>query len=319
MGKSSLMNRTAARLRSEGVAVASLDLTGIGQNVTPEQWYDGLLIQLGRKLDLEEELEDHWGEHERLGPLQRWMVALQDVVLRHCKGRVIIFVDEIDAVRSLRFSADEFFAAIRECYTRRAEDPAFSRLTFCLLGVASPTDLIQDTRITPFNIGRRIELNDFSDAEAAPLARGFHCRGAEDAEGAQREGRSGDGTILGRANTRTPERLLQRILYWTGGHPYLTQRLCQAVAEDANVIEPEGVDRHCEALFLSASARERDDNLLFVRERLLKSEADPASVLDLYRKVRAGRRVPVDETNRLVDILRLSGIVRVTEGSAPTP
>src|SRR5947209_5566715 len=56
MGKSSLMVRTAARLRSEGVAVAVLDLTAIGQNLTAEQWYGGLLGRLGRQLDLEDEL-----------------------------------------------------------------------------------------------------------------------------------------------------------------------------------------------------------------------------------------------------------------------
>src|SRR5438128_6063307 len=57
MGKSSLMNRTAARLRQQGVAVAVLDLTAIGQNLSVEQWYDGLLGRLGRSLDLEDELE----------------------------------------------------------------------------------------------------------------------------------------------------------------------------------------------------------------------------------------------------------------------
>src|SRR6202048_4627641 len=56
MGKSSLMVHTAARLRAEGVAVAVLDLTMIGQNLTPEQWYDGLLARLGQQLDLEDEL-----------------------------------------------------------------------------------------------------------------------------------------------------------------------------------------------------------------------------------------------------------------------
>ena len=65
----------------------------------------------------------------------------------------MIFVDEIDAVRSLPFSTDEFFAAIRECYNRRTEDAELSRLTFCLLGVATPSDLIRDTRTTPFNVG----------------------------------------------------------------------------------------------------------------------------------------------------------------------
>src|SRR5439155_22882702 len=128
---------------------------------------------------------------------------------------LVIFLDEIDAVRSLPFSIDEFFAAIRECYNRRAREPAFERLTFCLLGVASPADLTRDPRRTPFNIGRRIELTDFTDKEAAPLALGLELGTLERAGRPPKEARE----------------LLKRILYWTGGHPYLTQRLCQAVAE----------------------------------------------------------------------------------------
>src|SRR5437899_2943347 len=174
MGKSSLMVRTTARLRQEGAAVAAFELTALGQNLSVEQWYDGLLSRIGRDLDLEDELEEYWLAHERLSPLQRWLGALREVVLARCAGRIVLFLDEIDAVRSLPFSTDEFFAAIRECYNRRSEDPEFSRLTFCLLGVATPSDLIRDTRITPFNIGQRIELNDFTPQEAAPLARGLH-------------------------------------------------------------------------------------------------------------------------------------------------
>ena len=56
MGKSSLMVRTAARLRAEGVRVAVLDLTALGQNLSPDQWYDGLLNSLGIHLGLEDEL-----------------------------------------------------------------------------------------------------------------------------------------------------------------------------------------------------------------------------------------------------------------------
>jgi hypothetical protein len=69
MGKSSLMVRAAARLRQEGVAVVVLDLTTIGQNLSPEQWYDGLLLLMGQQLDLEDELEEFWLDHPRLGPL----------------------------------------------------------------------------------------------------------------------------------------------------------------------------------------------------------------------------------------------------------
>src|SRR5881409_815750 len=57
MGKSSLMVRTATRLREQGIEVVVLDLTAVGQNLTPEQWYDGLLGRLGRQLYLDEQLE----------------------------------------------------------------------------------------------------------------------------------------------------------------------------------------------------------------------------------------------------------------------
>src|SRR5215470_11524397 len=56
IGKSSLMVRTATKLREEGVRVAILDLTSFGQNLTSEQWYKGLLGKLAEQLRLEEEM-----------------------------------------------------------------------------------------------------------------------------------------------------------------------------------------------------------------------------------------------------------------------
>ena len=289
-GKSSLMVRTAVRLREDGGAVAVLDLTAIGQNLTAEYWYAGLLGRIGEQLYIEDELEDFWLAHERLGPLQRWMLAIREVALKKFGGPIVIFIDEIDAVRSLPFSTDEFFAGIREFYNRRTEDLELERLAFCLLGVATPSDLIRDTRTTPFNVGQRIELTDFTEQEAEPLAAG-----------------------LGRSE-KLNATLLRRIIYWTGGHPYLTQRLCQAIAQDASVNSPRAVDRVCEGLFLSSRARESDDNLLFVQERLLRSEVDRAALLDLYAQVRGHKRVRDDEFNPTVSILRLSGITRIVGG-----
>src|SRR5205085_827558 len=66
MGKSSLMVRTARRLRQEGIAAAVLDLTAIGQNLTMEQWYGGMLERIGQQLGLEEALEQYWQAHSRL-------------------------------------------------------------------------------------------------------------------------------------------------------------------------------------------------------------------------------------------------------------
>src|SRR5205823_2576731 len=81
MGKSSLMARTAARLREDGVRVAVLDLTALGQNLTAEQWYEGLLGDIGAQLRLEDELEQFWVEHARVAPLRRFMRAVREVVL----------------------------------------------------------------------------------------------------------------------------------------------------------------------------------------------------------------------------------------------
>jgi len=210
MGKSSLMVHTAARLRQQGLAVAVLDLTSIGQNLPPDQWYGGLLRSLGEQLDpgdaLEDRLDEFWLAEARLGPLQRWLTALRQIVLPWDGGPgctdpggslrpLVIFIDEIDVVRGLPFSTDEFFAGIRECYNRRAEDPEFARLTSCLLGVVSPSELIRDTRMTPFNIGRRIELTDFTVAEALLLAEGL-----DGATG--RPGPSYSGSSIGREGTR---------------------------------------------------------------------------------------------------------------------
>jgi hypothetical protein len=332
MGKSSLMVRTASRLRDRGVHVAALDLTAIGQNLSPEQWYDGLLLRLGQQIHLESQLEEFWESNHRFGPCQRFFTALQERVLPHLplpappapgqnhapttsastpdhpapnlpKPDLVIFVDEIDTVRSLPFSTDEFFAAIRECYNRRSQDPKFSRITFCLLGVATPTDLIHDPKTTPFNIGRRIELNDFTEEDALPLTAGLQLLAQSS----------------NHPDPTAPRRLLRRILFWTGGHPYLTQHLCRATAEAANNARPSVeidpfVDQLCNDLYLSSRARERDDNLIFVRERLLRAGPDVTALLELYQRVHARKPVPDNPANPLISVLRLSGITRASHG-----
>ena len=157
MGKSSLMVRVAERLRLDGTAVVVLEMTGIGTNLNVEQWYNGLLSKIGRSLGLNRQLFKFWQENKELGPLQRWMQAIRSVVLADSQQPLVICLDEIDVVLSLGFSTDEFFAGIRECYNNRTQEPDLQRLTFCLIGVATPSDLIADPRITPFNIGKRID------------------------------------------------------------------------------------------------------------------------------------------------------------------
>ena len=294
MGKSSLMVRTAARLRAAGRRVAVLDLTALGQDLTQEQWYEGLAAGVGDQTGLLNAVEAWWDERPHLSSLRRWVGVLREVVAERAPEPIVVFVDEIDVVRALPFATDEFFAAIRELHNRRATDPACERLTFCLIGVATPSELIDDPLLTPFNVGRRIELTDFTAPEAEPLAVGL-------AHGPANRGRA----------------LLRRVLHWTGGHPYLTQRLCEAVASGAGGNGRGAVDRACAALFFGLHARESESNLASVGRRMLAGETeDEARVarLTLYGRLWAGRRVPDDETLPAVSQLKLAGIAKSADG-----
>ncbi len=293
-GKSSLMIRTRIALESQGIKTVVLDLQRFGSNLGPEQWYGSMLSVIGQDLEIEDQLLDLWDRQAKAGPMKRFFGALQ-MGLENL-GALVVFIDEIDFVRSLPFSTDEFFAGIREAFNRRA-DGTESNLTFCLLGVATPSELIRDVQITPFNIGTRIELTDFTLEELSPYAQAL--------TGPNRDGAA----------------LIRRIHYWTGGHPYLTQKLTQTVANDPGVRSQGGVDRVAEALFLSTKARSEEPNLADVSRRVLETpvegihpEETRARVLDLYQQVRAGKRVKDDETDPIATVLKLSGLTSILQG-----
>ncbi|MCW3058381.1 MAG: GUN4-like family, partial [Capsulimonas sp.] len=300
VGKSSVMVRAAERLRESGASTVILDLGGMGtSSPTAEQWYYGLLNEIGSQLGRRVEVRDAWRASSDLGPLQRWTDVLQRTILAQLDRPLVIFIDEIDSVRSLSFNGDEFLVAIRECFNRRAFDPQYNHLTFCLIGSATPADLIRDPNSTPFNIGCSIDLTDFTFDEALPLADGLT------------------------ANGRDGHTLLKRVLYWTNGHPYLTQTLCDAAASAA-AIDDQDVDKLCKELFLRQHSLENktDTNLHNVSNRLLhydrerETKVDLTAVLNLYQRVlKPHGVVPHNSTDRLVSRLELSGIVTVKNGN----
>jgi len=290
MGKSSLMVRAATRLRGEGAAVAFADLAALGRSQTEEQWYLGLLERIGGQLNLEDELEEFWSSHTELPPPERWVEALAKVLVPAGHARVVVFLDEVDAVKSLSFSTEPLFAAIRACIDRRREEPELARLAFCVLGVARPAEFSANEKRSPFEVGRRVELADFTHEEAEPLLRGL-----------------GKPPAVGRV-------LLPRVLYWTGGHPYLTQRLCEELAAAPKARRARDVDAICHRLFLSPGAALADDNLAFVRERLARAGGASGELMTLFGEIRSGRRIEFEPEDPLAQELLLTGAVRVANG-----
>ncbi|MEM1392395.1 MAG: AAA-like domain-containing protein, partial [Cyanobacteria bacterium P01_H01_bin.150] len=156
MGKSSLRVQTMQRLQTDDFACVAIDITNIGTaDTSAEQWYAGIIDSIISSLGLYNnfDLNDWWEEQGLLSPVNKLSKFFESVLLTSISQNIVIFIDEIDSVLSLNFKVDDFFALIRECYNSRASQPEYERLTFALLGVANPGDLIQDKRRTPFNIG----------------------------------------------------------------------------------------------------------------------------------------------------------------------
>lgn len=275
MGKSSLQVRTRQRLEADGFSCAVIDITTIGTDrITPEEWYAGIIDTLVNAFVLYDrfDLNAWWESFPLLSPVQRLSKFFESILLRKMTKSIIIFVDEIDSVRSLPFNADDFFAVIRNVYNRRSEEPIYQRLTFALIGAATSSDLIQDKQRTPFNVGKAINLAGFQLNETEPLYAGL-----EEAEEA-----------------------IAEILYWTGGQPFLTQKLCSLVrragqpsgdlAAWVEQVTQDGIIKNWEG-------KDAPVHLSTIRDRVLKvSEIQRGRLLGLYQRVLLEGSIPVDDS-----------------------
>jgi hypothetical protein len=298
MGKSSLRVRTMQRLQMAGIRCGVIDMTLMGtQQTTPEQWYASLAASLANSFCLDIHVGNWWREFAHLSLNCRLGEFLATVLLTQIKQPIVLFIDEIDSVLNLKFGVDDFFGLIRYCYDRRADDLAYQRLTWALLGVTTPADLIRERGKTPFNIGRAIELQGFQEHEALALADG----------------------LIGRVTT--PQAVLRSILTWTGGQPFLTQKLCQIVAQASQSTvqgmlklppgsEPFWVEQLVRSYVLTDwDSQDEPEHLRTIRDRLLQSE-QPGQLLEQYQQILMGE----DTYSECVD-LRLSGLVERLHGT----
>ncbi|MDY6806672.1 MAG: AAA-like domain-containing protein [Cyanobacteriota bacterium] len=286
MGKSSLRVRAMQELKKDGLRCAPIEITKIGNNFSPEAWYKGFADELLRVLSLsgKVKLKDWWLERDTATPVQRLGLLIEEVLLIDSDRPLAIFIDEIDSTIKLDRIKDDFFAFIRSCYNARVDNDNYEKLTFCLLGVATPSDLIADKTRTPFNIGRAIELTGFTFEEAEePLIPGL-------------EGK-----------VENPKAVLKKVLNLTGGQPFLTQKLCNLIvnnAEDSNPDIPQLVERY---VINNWEGQDDPEHLRTIRDRILRNEQNTSRLLGLYGRV-LNSEVSADASPEQME-LRLSGLV----------
>ena len=303
MGKSSLRTRVRQRLEAAGHRCAYLDMTELGSDqVSLEQWYRGVMVVLLRELRLlgQIDITARWQTWEALPMVQQLRLLMDEIFQQLPHGRLFILVDEIDSVLSLEFPANDFFGFIRACHEQRVHQADYSRLTWGLFGVTTPSDLIRDSQRTPFNIGRAIDLQDFALAESQPLLAGFGPQVCH------------------------PEALLAAILDWTGGQPFLTQKLCQRVMalalarpqEPLPILpgeERQWVERLVQDYVIDHwESQDNPEHLRTIRNRLLCDDQRAPRLLDLYQRVLTQGGVPCDGSSAQRELL-LSGLVAQVE------
>lgn len=270
MGKSSLMVRMIHHLQQEGFSCAAIDITRLGsENITPAQWYKGLIVELWQSFDLLDKvnLKAWWNEQKDLSSIQCLSRFIEDILLNEVASeKIFIFIDEIDSVLSLQFPVNDFFALIRFCYNQRSINLKYRRLTFAFFGVATPSDLITDYQRTPFNIGQAIQLNGFQMHEAQPLLQGITEK------------------------VSNPQVVLNEVLAWTNGQPFLTQKICKLIRTSVSAIPTNQEAQWIENLVRSHiidnwESQDEPEHLRTIRDRILKNTLHPVKLLKLYRQI----------------------------------
>jgi WD40 repeat protein len=300
MGKSSLRVRTMDRLKAEGIVCVVIDPQSRGTTPSEEQWYAGTIKRMMEDLELSERMSfGAWWKGEdlqALSPVNRFEEFIDKILLPQISAPIVIFVEEVDNLLSLTFDTDGFFGMIRSLLERRSEQSIYKRLGFCFLGVATPYDLIRSGQRSAFNIGHSVDLSGFTLAEAKILSQGLRGKVAD------------------------PDSVLAAVIHWSGGQPFLTQKLLDIVCNTAlpkrarmpaASLVDSIVRRH---ILHNWEAQDLPVHLRTIRDRLLQGdERQRARLLALVQAIQEQGGIPSDSSREQMQ-LRLTGLVVPRDG-----
>jgi class 3 adenylate cyclase len=205
MGKTSLLARGLQQAREAGVRVALTDLQWLNaeQLASPDALFMTLGEALADQLDLDTYPDAVW--NPRSGASVNFQRFMRRAILREPEP-LVWGLDEVDRLFSTPYAA-EVFGLFRSWHNARALDPTgpWARLTLAIAYATEAHLFITDVNQSPFNVGTRVSLADFTPEQVADLNRrhGNPLRGSAD---------------------------LDRFYSLVHGHPYLVQRSLHELA-----------------------------------------------------------------------------------------
>jgi serine/threonine protein kinase len=163
MGKTSLLARGLQQARESGAKVALADFQkfNLKHLASVEAFYLTLGGFVADQLELSVLPEDVWDK--RRSPNTNFERYLRREVLGKLTGHFVWGLDEVDRLFTCDFGS-EVFGLFRSWHNERALDPQgpWSRLTLCIAYATEAHLFITDVNQSPFNVGTRLTLDDFT-------------------------------------------------------------------------------------------------------------------------------------------------------------
>jgi hypothetical protein len=257
MGKTNLLFNAKRTLENEDRLFVYVDLSNLYDS--DRECYRNIINNIIEpNIDLLESIESEIEKiREKNLPAHNEYSRCLRVILNYFKGDLVIILDEIDALKSVDYS-DNIFAQIRSNYFSRTNFPVFERLTYVLSGVIEPTELIKDRNKSPFNIGDKIYLDDFTRAE--------------------------HNIFIAKSKLNISNQISDEIFNWTNGNPRLTFDICSEIEDeilDNNNFKSENLNNIIKKKYLTTFDIAPIDH---IRELVKTNKSIRKSINHIHRK-----------------------------------
>ena len=206
MGKTSLLARGLQQASDAGARIVLTDfqMLNASQLHSVETLFQTLAHWIALQLEVDTLPGDVW--NPGCGPSINFELYLRRQVLSQLTAPLVWGLDEADRLFPYEF-ASEVFALFRSWHNRRSLDRTgpWGRLTLVITYATEAHLFITDLNQSPFNIGTRVTLEDFTREQVADLNQRYGGALRNDAE-------------------------VTRFFGWVGGQPYLSHRAIQVMA-----------------------------------------------------------------------------------------
>jgi hypothetical protein len=168
-GKSSLLIRGIVQAQEQGSNVVHIDLQPVDdsnlQSLDAFLRYFAMILVTKLRLD-PAEVEKSW--RSALGASDKVTYLMEDYVLPQIGANIVLAIDEADVLLKTTFH-DSFFGLLRFWHNNRAMNDLWENLDIMMVISTEPHLLIGDVSQSPFNVGLKIALADFDEAQVREL------------------------------------------------------------------------------------------------------------------------------------------------------